>query len=228
MNIIDQLMSFSLTRQEAMIYITLYSEGTLTGYEVAKLSGISRSNSYTALASLVEKGAANIIEDTATRYVPVDIDEFCENKIRTLTKIQKKLNANMPKVKEETEGYITIKGVNHIFDKAINLVSNAKERIYISIGEEYLDKLKPYLQEAVNKNLKVVVISNPSFKLKGAILYFSKQPLNQMRLIVDSSAVLTGDIIEDGTCLYSKNKNLVDLFKQTLKNEIKLIELKEI
>lgn len=228
MDIIEQLMSFSLTRQEALIYIILHSEGMLTGYEVSKLSGISRSNSYTTLASLVEKGAANIIEDTATHYVPVEINEFCDNKIRALIKTKTVLSENIPKGKEELNGYITIKGQNHVLDKIISMIVSANERIYISVSGIILEQLTPYLQKAVTEKLKVVVITNPPFKLDGAILYLAKEPLNEIRLIVDSTAVLTGDISAEGSCLYSKKQNLVDLFKQTIKNEMRLIELNEL
>ena len=39
----ERLMDFGLTRQEANIYQCLLTEGKVTGYEVAKQTGISRS-----------------------------------------------------------------------------------------------------------------------------------------------------------------------------------------
>ena len=59
--IIEQLTLFGLSRQEAAIYLCLLQNEELTGYEVAKLTGISRSNVYNGLASLVEHGAAALI-----------------------------------------------------------------------------------------------------------------------------------------------------------------------
>ncbi len=56
--VIEYLSEFGLTRQEAVIYQNLSKNGMQTGYEVAKQTGISRSNAYNALAGLVEKGAA--------------------------------------------------------------------------------------------------------------------------------------------------------------------------
>ena len=56
MEIVERLMHFNLTRQEATLYLLLVKAGRLTGYEAAKQTGISRSNTYTALAGLVEKG----------------------------------------------------------------------------------------------------------------------------------------------------------------------------
>ena len=50
MEIVERLMHFNLTRQEATLYLLLVKAGRLTGYEAAKQTGISRSNTYTALA----------------------------------------------------------------------------------------------------------------------------------------------------------------------------------
>lgn len=65
MSYVEKLMMFGLTRQEASIYLCLNRNGTLTGYEAAKLTGISRSNVYNALAGLTEKGAAYLMKGQA-------------------------------------------------------------------------------------------------------------------------------------------------------------------
>ena len=67
--IIEQLILFGLSRQEAAIYLCLLQNEELTGYEVAKLTGISRSNVYNGLTSLVEHGAAYVIEGTEEAIV---------------------------------------------------------------------------------------------------------------------------------------------------------------
>ena len=99
----EKLMEFGLTRQEATVYLALVVSGTQTGYEVAKQTGISRSNAYNALAGLVDKGAAYPEEGAATRYTAVEVSEFCENKIRALTRVKEELTLYMPKEKAEAE-----------------------------------------------------------------------------------------------------------------------------
>ncbi|RCX18381.1 sugar-specific transcriptional regulator TrmB [Anaerobacterium chartisolvens] len=227
MDIIDLLIQFNLTRQEASIYLTLLSEGDMNGYEVAKVTGISRSNTYTSLASLVDKGGAFTIEGPTTRYTPVPIEEFCENKIRNLQEKKQDIIKSIPHKRDEIEGYITIKGRSHILDKMRNMVKEAKERVYLSISETALQCILPEIRNAINRGIKMVLITNMSFSLEGATAYFTEKPQQQIRLIVDSTNVLTGDI-DDGehsTCLYSKKKNLIDLLKDSLKNEIRLIEM---
>lgn len=228
MELIEQLVCFGLTRQEATLYLTLHTEGEVTGYEAAKLTGISRSNTYTALAGLVEKGAAYIIEGAVTKYTPVDFKEFCDNKIRSLNDMKKQMIGKIPIRREESDGYITIKGEKHIYDKMKNVLLAAKERVYISISNKILQLIEEDLKVLVQKNIKIVIITECPYHLEGAIVYYTDNVENQIRLIVDSLKVLTGEITntEDSTCLYSKNKNLVVVFKEMLKNEITLIEIK--
>ncbi len=229
MNIKKLLSYFNLTRQEATIYISLTINGSMTGYEVAKETGISRSTVYTNLANLVEKGAAYLIEDKAKYYTPVAIDEFCANKIRKMKKVKLKLMDNMPKPQKESEGYITIQGKQNILDKIVNMLNRAKKRVYISLSNKLLKILYPHLNNIISKGLKVVIITEPPFDLNNAIIYYAPRTEYQLRLIVDSTKVLTGEIKDKNTstCLYSKKQNLVNLFKESLKNEIKLIKLTE-
>jgi len=227
MELVELLMNFSLTRQEATVYIALNAEGALTGYEVSKITGISRSNAYTTLASLAEKGAALTIEGAATRYAPLPPGEFCQNKVRLLSQMQDQILGAMPVSREETEGYITIKGEKHIEDKIRNMIGSAQQRLYLSLSASILPRFREELESAAARGLKVVVITDAPAGLPGALLHISGSALKQIRLITDSATVLTGEISggEDAACLYSKKKNLVDLIKDSIKNEIKLIEL---
>ena len=81
-SLIEKLMAFGLTRQEASVYLCLYQKGTLTGYEAAKVTGISRSNVYNALGGLVEKGAAYLLEGSSSKYMHEEVAccEYAENR----------------------------------------------------------------------------------------------------------------------------------------------------
>ena len=86
-----------------------------------------------------------------------------------------------------------------------------------------------YMEELVSRKIKVVIITDPPFELEGATVYFGDKKTKQIRVISDSRYVLTGAIQDDynATCLYSSNNNLVEVFKEALSNEIKLIQIKE-
>ena len=228
MEIIEGLTNFNLTKQEATLYVLLLKEGQLTGYEAAKQTGISRSNTYTALAGLVDKGAAYLLEEgKVTRYTPVPVAEFCSNKIERMQNIKEEILQQLPVWKSDVEGYITIKGEREIINKLKNTIRQAQARVYVSANTRVLNILKPELEAALAKGLKVVIISDKNFTLTQAICHYTEKQNEQLRLITDSHTVLTGDLEdeENSTCLYSCKRNLVDLFKEALKNEITLIDL---
>lgn len=59
------------------------------------------------------------------------------------------------------------------------------------------------------------------------MIYQSRNRKNQIGIITDSSYVLTGELGKgkESTCLYSGQANFVQVFKDSMKNEIRLIEL---
>lgn len=225
--ILEKLITFGMTRQEACIYICLYKNGELTGYEVAKQTGISRSNVYSGLSELVEIGAAYLLEGSPNKYTAVSVEEFCDNKIRNLMKQKEFLIKNMPVMAAPSEGYITIEGAVNIRNKIIAMLKGASKRIYLSAPEAFIEEIRQELEGAVGRNIKLVLITDKDAGIKDVMQYLTDKKERQIRLIIDSVYVLTGDI-EGGrtdTCLYSGQKNFVNVFKEALRNEIKLIEL---
>jgi sugar-specific transcriptional regulator TrmB len=227
MDLTEALMGFGLTRQESTIYLALLSDGALTGYEAAKRTGISRSNTYTALACLVDKGAARLMEGTPVRYIPVDVEEFSDYKLKHLEEMKRFLQERLPVQSEAMEGYITIQGDSHISDKIWHMLEHAVYRVYVSGEHQVLDHYRNLLEQRAAEGIKVVILTNPPYELPGAKVYLADRKPGQVGIIVDSATVLTGDVGngEQSACLYSGKKNLVDLFKDSLSNEIKIIEL---
>ena len=137
--------------------------------------------------------------------------------------IKEKLIENIPEKREESSGYITIKGENHIIDKMKNIILSAKERIYISLSQNLLDIVVEELKELAQNKIKIVIITDQKIDFQDAIFYYCNKKSNQIRIIAYSKIFLTGDVKD--TCHYSSNNNLVEVFKEALTNEIKLIEL---
>ena len=229
-DIIEKLMHFNLSRQEALVYSCLWEYGQLTGYEASKLTGISRSNVYGILNVLVEKGAAVITEANTILYSAVEPEEFFYNKLRHLEEEKKYLLDNMPKAKKETEGYITICGSNHIKDKIHNMIINCEMRLYLAADEKIIQEFENELRMAKNKGLKIVLMCNRNYAELATQFYYDNLETGQVRLITDSAYVLTGELQgkRSDTCLYSGQKNLVTIMKEALKNKIRLLEMESI
>lgn len=227
----SHLASFGLSGQEAAVYLALIREGELNGYEAAKQLSISRSNAYTALAALVEKGAAWVIEGASVRYTPVPPGEFCANRLRQMALARDALLATLPPRKASPGSYITITGRERILDRLRHLVAGAGERVYLAAGAAVIAGLSEELAALLAAGRKLVVITDSPGAVAlpaGAVVHEALLEGGQLRAIADSKYVMTGDLGLEGreaTCLFSDHPNLVSLFKTALKNEITLADL---
>jgi len=224
MSFIDSFNDFGLTRQEGAIYSALLNHGDMTGYEVAKDTGISRSNAYAGLAALVEKGAAYLVQGEATKYRPVEIKTFTENRILELQKSAAWLEKHSPRKVVSCDGYITIIGAKNIKNKIRQMLKKTELRVYMMAPSDLLLDYEAELGGLVKAGKKVVLLTK-GFKLGGAKIYETKPEPGRIRFIADSSYVLTGELTGDehDTCLYSGQKNLVEVMKEALKDKITLL-----
>ncbi len=226
MDIIDALMQAGFTRHESMLYMTLCREGELTGYEASKLTGIPRSNAYLGLAGLSDKGGAYRINGEAARYTAVDPEELVRNLKRKFDGVMKVIQEEIPQINASGDSFVTIKGTRQILDKMKNLILQAQKRVYISTSREQLEFVMDELSDARDRGLKVVIITSEQPGTEGMICYISNKQSGSVRLITDSENVLTGQLNgTNPTSLFSRNSNMVDLIKDSLTNEIRLINI---
>lgn len=230
----ELLGDFGLGRQEAAVYVELMAQGELNGYEVAKALNISRSNAYTALAGLADKGAARVIDGPTTRYSAVPGPEFVASRLARLRTSGERLLSLLPERRQPTGGYLTVRGADNIIDRLQHLLTTIRQRVYLALPGKILVACTPALHDCLKAGRKVVIVTDAKGaqdravkELVGATVYVGRISGTSVRAIVDSHHVLTGDLRggKDATCLDSDNKNLVDLFKSALRYEIRLIEL---
>lgn len=218
----NALKKIGFTQQEATLYIILCKNGALTGYEAAKLSGISRSNAYAALSSLVDKGYAYVIEGASVKYMPVTKEDLIANARRDFDEQINIIQSQLEFTKTAQEPYITITGEHQIIHKLKNIIDASEKRIYISGDYELLESLSPELQKAIDRDLKVVVLSSKPLSISPCIFYLI-EPKDSFKMIADTSEVIAGTLVQ---ALYSKNSTLLALMRESFINEIAVIEAK--
>lgn len=79
-NILEVLKNLNFTEYEAKAYLTLLEESPLTGYAVAKNSGVPRSKIYEVLDSLAMRGDILISHGNTQQYVPIPAKELIKNR----------------------------------------------------------------------------------------------------------------------------------------------------
>jgi sugar-specific transcriptional regulator TrmB len=225
MDIYDCLAKTGLTGQEGALYLALCREGQLTGYEAAKVVGISRSNAYHSLSALVAKGGAHKIEGEPASYAPVPPTEYVRNARRSMEEALSFIETELPRAREPISPFLTVNGRDRIIEKMKNMIETTELRVYVSMAATEMELIRKEMEAAAARGVKAVVISDAEPGPAGATLYLRKKRSGQVRLITDSEHVLTGDLAEGGSCVYSRNIALIQLIKDSLKDEMALSEV---
>ena len=223
MDLIEVLKKFGFTGQEALLYITLLKHGELTGYEAAKINGISRSNAYSALSSLVEKGAVIKSNDNVKKYMAISKADLIQNLKRSYQESIEFLYQNLPERKSAQTPYFTVTGEKNILNKLHNIIDLAQERIYISIHSQELNSIKDNINACLKRGIKTAIISDVDPEIPGVIYYSKVNDPGFIKIIADTARIFTCDLSQDvKNGLYSEEKHLVKIMRESILNEIEL------
>ena len=216
------LLEIGFTLNESKVYLTLLQNRYLNGYEISKLSNVSRSLVYNVIDRLVAKGFILKSEGQINYYCALPYDKVIEkirnDNINKLNVAREKLK-NYSRIENESEYIFNIKGIDEFFSKANDLISNAKKEISISIWKEDSPKIEENLLIAAKKGIKIYIfsfsdITSPSgeifsYQLKNPTSLF---PYRRISIVVDGKEVIIGENAGDKSiCVLSKNHALVSM-----------------
>ena len=225
MNFNDALLKLGFSPIEANVFSTLCKHGALTGYEVSKFCGISRSNVYAALYSLQDKGKCYVVEGEATKYIPLTKEELLAEANREWGEVLTAIETHFPETMVSSEPYITIKGYDNVLAKVKNAILVCKSHLYLLASEPYIELFRKELSEII-ENRRVTIISDQSTNLVNASIYKREKAPEGFHFIIDTHVVLTGDLSDSSAqCLYTTNPALVRFMRESFITELDMIKL---
>lgn len=216
------LLEIGFTLNEAKVYLTLLQNRYLNGYEISKLSNVSRSLVYNVIDRLVTKGFVLKSEGQINYYCALPYDKVIEkirnDNINKLNVAREKLK-NYSRIENESEYIFNIKGIDEFFSKANDLILNAEKEISISIWKEDFPKIEESLSIASKKGIKIYIFSfsNITFPSGEIFSYQLKNPASlfpyrRISMVVDGKEVIIGENAGDkSVCVLSKNHALVSM-----------------
>ena len=216
------LLEIGFTLNEAKVYLTLLQNRYLNGYEISKLSNVSRSLVYNVIDRLVAKGFVLKSEGQINYYCALPYDKVIEkirnDNINKLNVAREKLK-NYSRIENESEYIFNIKGIDEFFSKANDLILNAEKEISISIWKEDFPKIEESLSIASKKCIKIYIFSFSNIVFpSGEIFSYQLQnpaslfPYRRISIVVDGKEVIIGENAGDKSiCVLSKNHALVSM-----------------
>ena len=201
---IDKLVKIGFSEYEAKAYLALLRESPVTGYQLSKLSGVPRSMIYEVVGKLTARGAAMTLRTGgSTKYAPVPATEFLDQVHREHEELTSSL-------KDDLAGLISvpdldyvwnIEGHENIMAKAMEMIAQAKARVYLAILPATFPTLQSALREAIKRGVRVVIYTTTDLDLPDGqvvVARVTEQALEQARglgliLVIDGEEVLVGE-----------------------------------
>ena len=216
------LIKVGFSLNEAKVYVTLLQNKALNGYEIAKLSGVSRSLVYDVIERLLNKGFIIKSEGAINYYVALDYNKTLEKidneNHKNLLNAEAKLKL-LSKKENDNEFIFNIRGIDKFIDKAKERILLAKREISLSIWKQDFALLEDDLLKAIKRGVKVYIFSFEdiildkaeifSYKVKDASNLF---PYRRISLIIDNNDAFIGENIGDkSVSIYTKNQAISSL-----------------
>jgi sugar-specific transcriptional regulator TrmB len=201
---IDKLVKIGFSEYEAKAYVALLRESPVTGYQLSKQSGVPRSMIYEVLGKLTARGAAMTLrKGDSTQYAPVPAAEFLDQLHREHEELVFSLKDDLAALTSapDLEYVWNIEGRENIMAKAEEMTRQAKTRICLALLPATFPDLKPALEGAIRRGVRVVIYTTDDLDLPGGqvviapVFEDARDRVEGLMLIlvIDGEEVLVGE-----------------------------------
>lgn len=161
--VIDELQRLGMSGYEAKAYVALVASGTpLNGYEVAKRSGVPRSTVYETLAKLVGRGAAYEVRagEDAVGYIALPPTALLDRLRREFDQSINALSQALPELAAPVQVRLVhnLSNRDALLARAEDLVSAARDDLFLSGWLEEIEPLKPAARRAEAEGVDISVV----------------------------------------------------------------------
>lgn len=217
---IKSLCEMGFTRLEANIYLMLVQNPRITGYKIAKALNEPVSNTYKSIYSLQKKGAV-ILDETgkSQKYSAVPVEAYFDQMERNFAEKRKKIEHSLKNIEVPPPdgGVYQLENVSQIYEKAEQMIRNAKTSVFMNISPGIMKKFKKSLESAAKANVKVLVRPYQKTEIPGCDISYSplinppgkSLPYEILYLVTDGEEYITAflDLTEKKVfkAIWSKN-----------------------
>jgi len=239
--LVDQLQNLNFTQYESRAYLSLLEQGNITGYELAKNSGIPASKIYAVLNKLMEKEVILALDSEPVKYSPLPPNEVLSrlkgDYLDTVNDLDSKLDEIYNKQKLSNNYIWNISGRESILRRVCEFIGEAKKQIFLSVWDEEVEEIKEALIKASKNKVKVTIVhfGESALGIGTEFRHGREHQIRQQRgerrlaMEVDEEKVILCHFHESGdsNAVWTTNKGLILLAKDYIIHDIYTIKVAE-
>jgi HTH-type transcriptional regulator, sugar sensing transcriptional regulator len=207
---VELLQRIGLNKYEAEAYYSLLVEGSLTGYELGKRSGVPLSRSYEILERLARRGLALVQPGEPPRYAAERPERFLEQTRADQTATLAALTAALAAVErpDSADEFWVVRGRANVLAQARALIDEARQELILSPRSDD----DPELAEAIGRAMA------RGCRLVGRPVGESARECEPILLLVDGREALVGALRPAASCqaVVSANPALAEAVRGAL------------
>jgi predicted transcriptional regulator len=220
--IVTALQQLGFSDYEGRAYTALLQQSPLTGYELAKISGVPRANIYAVLQKLEEHGAVVRLDTPeGVRYTPIapaDLTRQLERRFADTLDAARQAFAALPPP-PAPEHVWNVAGQAALLDRARSLLAAAQTQLLVACGPREARALAPDLAAAQAKGVAITTLClagcpRECGHCQGMVARTALAPDEHwLILVADDRELLAGEIGEPGsaTAVGTRQRLLVAL-----------------
>lgn len=233
------LTSLGFSEYEAKAYLALLRQAPLSGYAVARQSGVPRSKIYEVLGSLVDRGDVMVSYGEPMQYMPKQPQELLESR-------RENFDRRLEEAERGLEGYLNddmpndliwdIRGREEIFFRMREVISRARERILLQIFHDDADEVREALAAAAERGVEITVVTYSPLDYPFARVYLHEpgeeeiiQEYNGRCIVlsIDGREIVAGIVSlgKDSRAAWSSHFGIVMPVTEQIKHDLYISEM---
>ena len=238
-DILNLLIHIGFTEYEAKAYLALLQQSPLTGYAIARISGVPRSKIYEVLGAMSERGDVLVSYGEPVQYAPKQPQELIASRRRTIEQrlaaaekgLEDFLGKNTP-----TDLIWDIRGRDEILSRLREVIGRAKKQILLQIWEEDAPEIRETLLLAAQRGVVITVVAygNPDFPF--ARIYAHEPGVEEITdeyggrwiiLSIDGQEIVAGIVSlgKESRAAWSSHVGIVMPITEQIKHDLYIAEM---
>ncbi|MFZ1946722.1 MAG: helix-turn-helix domain-containing protein [bacterium] len=202
------LEDLGFTRVEAEVYVYLLGYSPATGYQIAKAISRTRGAAYGVLASLAAKGAVVVDVGETQLWRAVPAAEFLDLLEQRFLRGKREAAGQLKTIEPAPPDSLVyqLKTPEQVYQRARRMLGSCEKAALLDLDHAPLKVIRPDIEAAVKRGVKVALISPEIAKLAGARVsaYYagyeipSRARVHQFVLSTDGREFLISSLSTDG------------------------------